>query len=426
MAPYRLILSLALPVLVLGLAWRVLRGREGATDLAERLGGGAAAAPGGLWLHAASNGELASALGFLAALAETRPDLPVLVTTNSLTGRALARSRGHAARLAPIDARWAVARFLSRHRPRLLVSVEAELWPNRFALCARRGLPILVIGARMSDRSARRWGRMPGLAARVLALPRLVFAQDADSAARLIGLGLPPEGLGPVINLKAAPDLPPADPAQFATLSACFDRAETILAASTHPGEEATILAAFVRARADRPGLRLILAPRHPGRGPEVAEAIRATGLPYATRSAGAAPGDAPVYLADTLGEMPLWYALAGITIVAGSFCDRGGHTPHEPAAAGSAILHGPDVRNFAASYRALDAGGGALACADATALARALTDLADPARQAAMAAAARRILAAEAPDLAPLLAAVAAALDPTEGTADAIHPARA
>jgi len=418
-APYRLILSLALPVVLARLAWRILAGREAWTDFAERLGGGARGAPGGLWLHAASNGELASALGILAALRDRRPDLPILITTNSLTGRALARREGYRAALAPVDARLAVARFLARHRPAALVTMEAELWPNRFAACAARDIPILVLGARMSARSARGWARLPGLARRVLALPRLVAPQDAESGARLMALGLPAARLGPVVNLKAAPALAAADPGERDGLARDLPRADTILAASTHAGEEALILEAFLAARRTRPGLRLILAPRHPARGAEVAAAIRAAGLAFTRRSAGQAPGAAPVYLADTLGEMALWYALAGVTIVAGSFTDRGGHTPHEPAAAGSAILHGPDVANFAASYAALDAGGGALACADAAALAAALADLADPARQAAMAAAARRILAAEAPDFAPLVAAVEAALDPAERSPD-------
>ena len=412
MAFYRLILALTLPAILARLLWRVAMGRATGADLAERLGRGPAAAPGGLWLHAASVGELTSALPLLAALAARRPTLPVLVTTNSDTGRTLARTRGLAAGLAPLDSRGAVARFLARQRPRLFVTMEAELWPNRFAACAARGIPVAILGARLSERSAKGWARLPGLARAVLAVPAFVAPQDAGSAARFAALGLPPDRLGPVANLKAAPALPLPDPAALAALAPAFDRADTVLAASTHAGEEATILGAFARARAERPGLRLILAPRHPDRRAEVAAALRAAGLPFATRSAGEAPGAAPVYLADTLGEMALWYALAGTTIVAGSFTDRGGHTPHEPAAAGSAILHGPDVANFAASYAALDAGGGALPCADAAALAAALTALADPARQAALAEAARRILAAEAPDLAPLLDRLEALLD--------------
>ena len=132
MVLYRLILSLALPVLILRLALRAARGRETWAELAERLGGGSAAAkPGALWLHAASNGELTSALGLLKELRDRRPGLDVIVTTNSRTGRALARAQGMTARLAPLDARWCVCRFLARHTPRALVSLESEIWPNR-------------------------------------------------------------------------------------------------------------------------------------------------------------------------------------------------------------------------------------------------------------------------------------------------------
>lgn len=413
MALYRLILSLALPAILARLLWRRLRGQATPGEISERLGGGAASPGSGVWLHAASVGELTSALGLVAALAARRPDLPLVVTTNSTTGRDRAQARGLAARLAPLDARWALARFLRRHRPRLLLSLEAELWPNRFALCRARGIPVVLAGARLSERSARVWRRWPGLARRLLATPALVSPQDADSAARLVALGLPAARLGSVVNLKAAPDLPAPDPAELARLAPAFPRADTVLAASTHAGEEALVIDAFTRARAARPGLRLILAPRHPDRRAELAAALATAGLAHATRSAGEPPGAAPVYLADTLGEMALWYALAGVTIVAGSFTDRGGHTPHEPAAAGSAILHGPDVANFAASYAALDAGGGALACADAAALAAALVALADPGRRAAMTAAARSILAAEAPDLAPLVTAIEALIAP-------------
>lgn len=417
MVLYRLILSLALPVLILRLALRAARGRETWAELAERLGGGSAAAkPGALWLHAASNGELTSALGLLKELRDRRPGLDVIVTTNSRTGRALARAQGMTGRLAPLDARWCVCRFLARHTPRALVSLESEIWPNRFALCARRGVPVLMIAARMSERSARAWARLPGLAPRLFALPRFVSAQDRASADRLVALGLPPGRLGPVVNLKAAPSLPAPDPGALAALSKVFDRAETVLAASTHPGDEALILRAFVMARAARPRLRLILAPRHPSRRAEIVAEAERLGLPLAIRSAGQAPGDAPVYLADTLGEMALWYRLAGATIVAGSFSDCGGHTPFEPAAAGSAILHGTDVRNFTESYAALDAGGGAIACPDAEALSRALVEFGDPARRDAVDRAAQAILAAGAPDLSPLLAAIEAALDQPEG----------
>jgi 3-deoxy-D-manno-octulosonic-acid transferase len=205
-----------------------------------------------------------------------------------------------------------------------------------------------------------------------------------------------------------------------------FPRAATLLAASTHEGEEAVVLDAFARARAQRPDLRLILAPRHPRRRDAVEAAIRAAGLAFATRSRGAEPAaDIPVYLADTLGEMDRWYAGAGMTFVGGSLVPLGGHTPFEPAAHGSAILTGPHVANAAPAYAALLAEGGALAVTDAESLARAILRLADPAVREAQAEAAARALAPFAADAA--IAAFLAALSretglPLTGVPDAVH----
>ena len=161
-----------------------------------------------------------------------------------------------------------------------------------------------------------------------------------------------------VIALKAAAALRDAAPLDTTGFPAFADRASTVLAASTHEGEDEAIVQGFAAARATRPDLRLILAPRHPRRGPRIAALLERAGLAHATRSAGEVPGpDSAVYLADTMGEMALWYRLAGITFVGGSLVDAGGHTPFEPAGAGSAILHGPHVGNF--RTRLCGAGGG-------------------------------------------------------------------
>jgi 3-deoxy-D-manno-octulosonic-acid transferase len=225
-----------------------------------------------------------------------------------------------------------------------------------------------------------------------------VYPHDAATAARLRDLGLPDVALGRTAALKSAVTLSPPDPAAVAALG--YTRHETVLAASTHPGEEEQVLSAFADARARRPGLRLILAPRHPERSREIARTISRTGLDHTTRSAGDAPGDAPVHLADTLGEMALWYAAAGLCYVGGSLVPKGGHTPYEPAQFDCAILHGPNVENAADAYGRLDASDGALAVADAAALAEAFVRL-DADEQRAMAARARGTLAAD--EIAPL-----------------------
>lgn len=398
---YRLALGLAAPVLLAIWLVRLGRGRETWADLRERLGRGGPAGTGALWLHAASVGEVAAARPLVEALCARVPGLRAVVTCNTVTGRRAARDWGLAgieARLAPLDYRWAVAAFLRRLRPAALVVVENELWPNRLSLAHARGMPVALVAARLSSRSAARWARASAVLRRLLAPVALAAPHDAASAERLLGLGLPRAALGPAAPLKSVVALAPPAPAALAALG--YRRAETVLAASTHAGEEGPVLDAFAAARTRRPALRLILAPRHPERGPEIARLIAARGLGHAIRSAGAVPGDAPVYLADTLGEMALWYAAAGLCFVGGSLVAKGGHTPYEPAGFACAILHGPHVENADDAYAALDAAGAAVPVSDAGGLADALAML-DAGEQERLGARARETLAAQ--DIGPL-----------------------
>ena len=411
MIVYRIILSLAAPVVALLYLLRRLRGRITAADLRERLGGGphttAPDAPHGpdapaLWLHAASNGELASARPLISALLARDPALRLVITTNSLTGRALAQGWNDpriAARLAPLDYRPLLRRFLRRHRPAALLLIESDLWLNRIFTLHRAGLPVMVISARMSARSAARWQRIaPRLARQLMTRLHGVSAQDSATEDRLRALGLPETRRLARVNLKAAVTLPAPDPAERDACRRVFDRAHTVLAASTHPGEEEIILDAFARAQIHDPALRLILAPRHPRRGDEVQRLIAARGLSLRRRAAGEAPtANAAVYLADTLGEMALWFDLACSSFIGGSLVPLGGHTPYEPAQRGTAILHGPHLQNFAAIYTRLDAEGGARQISDAETLARGF--LMPSAEARVMADTARRIAAEEAGD---------------------------
>lgn len=424
MTLYRLLFSLALPMLAALFALRLLRRAETPEDIRQRLATTdevPLCLPGPrLWLHGASNGELAAARRLIEALLTAHPGLHLTVTANSLTGRALVAGWGlprTTARLAPVDSRRVLRRFLALHRPLALIVVENELWPNRLALAREAGLAAIVTSARLSARSARRWGRLPGLARQVLTRITLLSAQDGESAERFVALGLPPAARTAPLALKSSTPPPPVPEAELAALAPAFERAETLLAASTHPGEEAQVLEAFARARAHRPGLRLILAPRHARRGAEVAALVARAGLPFATRSRGEAPGDAPVFLADTMGEMGLWYALCGLCFTGGSLVEKGGHTPWEPVHFGCALLHGPSCFNQASAFAALKAAGAALEVADAAALAEALARL-TPADQARMAEAARAVALANEADLAPLLAAISDAAGLGQGAA--------
>lgn len=354
---------------------------------------------GAVWVHGASVGELNSAQVIIKALAA---EMPLLVTANTQTGRAVAQGWGMTASLAPFDAIRPTRRFIDNLQPSVMVTIENEIWPIRSWQLGRRGAAQVVIGARMSARSARRWSRLRGVIGPVLHRIDLLSAQDAETEERLLALGLRPEALAPQLNLKllAPARIRPGPPGQW--------RDRTLLAASTHEGEEALILTAWEQLRRDMPDIRLILAPRHPGRGDELAAMIAGRGLDFARRSTG---GDesVPLLLADTLGEMGRWYDAAAICVTGGSFVDRGGHTPWEPAAHGCALLHGPHIANFRDDYARLDAAGGSLAT-DPGSLADAVSALiADPALSRGMGGKARACLIGAAGDPQELIAAIVA-----------------
>lgn len=349
------------------------------------------AVPGAIWLHGASMGELASARPIAEALAAHHP---LLVTANSATGRTLAQGWGLPATLAPLDVPGALARFLARHRPRLAVSIEAEIWPNRSAALDRAGIPQAIIGARVSPRSAARWARLPGLIGPVLGRVALASAQDAAAGARLVGLGLPPGRLAAPVSLKLIGPRAVVPPAPSAR------RDHTLLIASSHEGEEAGLIAGLARLRARAPELRIIWAPRHPARFDALARHLP----DFARRSQGAG-AEAALLLADSMGEMGLWHRAAGIALICGSFDTTGGHSPWEAAGHGCAILHGPKVATAAADYAALAEAGAARAVGAAGWPDAVAALAADPAPARAMGQAARQVLEARAGDPAPLVA---------------------
>lgn len=392
-------MTLALPFLALATLVSRLRGRLPAGALAERLGLAPVAPPAAdpsadgatLWLHGASNGELTSARWIIARLVADQPGLRVLITCNTATARSMVQGWAMAqvtVALAPFDGGRAVARLLARWRPRALIIVENELWPGRIAAAARAGIPVLVVGARISQRSAGRWRRIaPRLMARLLGQLAFVSAQDAGSEERLVALGLPRARIGPRFTLKGQGAGSGRAPPPFA---APAPRAQCLLAASTHPGEDAPVLEAFLAARAAGRFRHLILAPRHPRRAAEIAALIAGRGLSFAQRSLGQIPGpETAVHLADTMGEMDHWFTMAGVTVMGGTFAPVGGHTPWEPVARGSALVHGPSVFNNADAYAALDRAGAAVALADVADLSGALLAL-DGAAQDRLAQAAR------------------------------------
>ena len=358
---YRLALVLITPFVVLRLVWALIRGRETFHSLAERLslGAGPSTTAPHVWVHGASLGELTGARHLIERILSANSRLRILITCNNAAARDMVENWQNPrvdVRIAPLDAPLIVAHFLRRWHPIALITLENEIWPARIVFSAREGLPVMVVGGRMSKRSAATWARFGSLAAQVMGAISCLAPADPENGARFVGLGLSPARLCDPINLKASVKLALPDPKKLAELAPFFNRADTILAASTHPGEDAMILQAFQKASARRPRLRLILAPRHPGRADDIARQIKEAGLRCSRRSQGGLPArDDSVYLADTNGEMAIFHSLAGVTVVAGSFSGNGGHSPVEAVQFGSVVVHGPDVSNHHETYRALD-----------------------------------------------------------------------
>jgi len=401
---YLALSRLAGPVAAPILRARARRGKEDPARLAERLGHACGPRPDGrlIWLHGASVGEAVSMLALIAALMRAAPASRLLVTTGTVTAAARMAAdlpAGVLHRYAPVDTAVAVDRFLDAWRPDLAIRVESEIWPRILVETARRGTPLALVNARLSAASARGWGRVPAMARRLFALFDLIVTQDEATRLRLEALGADPARLRSGANLKSAVPVPGCDAEALAAARAALAGRAVWLAASTHPGEEEAVAAA---AAALGPGPLLILAPRHPARGDAIAAMLRARGLRLARHSRGETPEAATdVWLADTLGEMGLWYRLAAVAFIGGSLVEKGGHTPFEPAALGPAILHGPHVANFAPSYAALAAAGGAREVTDADELAAALAALMEDAgARSAMAGAAAAVRREMTPDL--------------------------
>ncbi|MEM5477472.1 glycosyltransferase N-terminal domain-containing protein [Pacificibacter sp. AS14] len=375
---YRLLLTLLAPVAALIALRQVLRGKESVSDIKERFGAGLASAPmlpgSTLWIHGASNGELTAGRALIEDALARDGMRQIIVTVNSVTARQLVQNWGLdrvTVRLAPLDFKRTVHHFIACTQPDALITIENEIWPNRFTHCAAHDIPVIVVGARMSHKTLEDWQKytpvLKDMTRLTLDAITALAPQDTASKDRIVALGLDPERLLPMFNLKSGVDATMDVPADAARLRASFQKGKTILAASTHDGEDEIVLKSFASLRKSHPELKLILAPRHPARADKIQAYALSLGLDVSRRSTNDAPEYASVYLADTLGEMALWYALAGFTFVGGSLVDNGGHTPFEPAQFGSVVLHGPFVSNHAPAFEALAQAGGALKVKNAT-----------------------------------------------------------
>lgn len=391
---------------------RLAQGKEDPSRWPEKLGQISVVRPAGqvIWVHAVSVGEGLSVLPLLKALT-ARGDVMVLLTCTTVTAMGLMQARVPErviVQFLPLDLPGPVARFLNHWRPDVAVMVESEFWPRLIHATHARGIPLILANARMSDRSARRWGRMGGLARAVMGRFTLLAAPDAAMAERLVTLGADRARVQVTGTLKRAAERLPVDPAELARLRVVIGGRPLWLAASTHAGEEAAVADAHRLLLQSCPDALLILAPRHPARAAEVADVLGTAGLTQTRRSGGEMP-EAQVYLADTLGEMGLWFDLCPVSFVGGSLVPGiGGHNAYEPALHGSAILHGPHVGNFADLYARLDAAGAAQPVTDAASMAAVLGRvLGDPVARQALTEAASGVLAAEADGVAATAAAI-------------------
>ena len=360
-------------------AWlgaRVRAGKEDGARLGERFGRYTQTRPKGrlIWLHAASVGESGVALALIEAMAARESDVSFLISTGTRTSAELVARRG-LKRLthvyAPLDRGDCVQRFLRHWRPDVGVFVESEIWPNLILAAKRAGVRLALVSARMSPKTLARWSRWRAAGRRLAQAFDWVSAADTRTRETLGALrGAPLPACG---NLKLAAPAPQVDAGARAALAAEIGARPVWLAASTHEGEDEIMLAAHALLRREHPDALLILAPRHPERGAAIA--ALAQGAPR--RSLFQSIGKAPVYIADTLGEMGVLYDLTPVALIAGSLLPHlKGHNPIEPAKLGAAILTGPYVESFADVFAQLLSAGGARETANAESLAETVATL--------------------------------------------------
>lgn len=411
---------LASPVGAVIVGTRRRRGKEDPARSGERLGHPSATRPEGplVWVHAVSVGEAMAAMPLVDRL--IGEGKAVLVTTVTTTSAALVGHRlkpGLIHQFAPLDLAGPVDRFLAHWRPDLAVFVESEIWPVAIGRLANHGVPLVVANARLSPRSFGGWQKAAPAARAVFRRMSLVLAQNDDDGARFSRLGAPK--VATYGNIKFDAGLPDISVADLDALKGAIGERPMVLAASTHPGEDEVVLTAFLKLKESRPETLLIIVPRHPTRGGDIALLSQAAGLSTRRRGGGELPDTATdVYVADTLGELAAFFKLADVVLMGGTFIDGiGGHNLIEPARLGAVVVSGPYFSNWLDIYHAfIEAGGLRIVhspeeLADAT-----LALLGDPAIRAAQAAAGERVVAGSAGAVARTIEAITPLIDNPSG----------
>jgi 3-deoxy-D-manno-octulosonic-acid transferase len=352
---YRLATMALTPIVPFALRRRMARGKEDVARLGERLGRASLPRPQGqlIWIHGASMGETMAVLPLIDELLKAS-NRTVLVTSGTVTSAKLMADRlppGAIHQFAPVDTPSAAKRFLNHWKPDVGLFVESEIWPNMLSGARKRGVKLALINGRMSARSFKGWRYARKTASKILSFYDLCLAQDDETAERLRKLGA--RNVEVSGNLKAdAPPLP-ADENKLAALRHAIGERPVLLAASTHPGEDETILPAYDILKAKFPGLLAIIVPRHAERGPEIAMLCGMRAV--VRRALGAEPAaDTAIYIADTMGELGLFYRVAQFVFMGGSLVPHGGQNPLEPARLQLAVLAGPHTENFVRAYDAI------------------------------------------------------------------------
>src|SRR6516225_1597547 len=365
-------LSLAVVPLAPALIRRRLKlGKEDPARIAERRGLSRDVRPRGplVWIHGASVGEVLAAAALIERLRAL--NVRILLTSGTVTSAAIVAKLFPADiihQYVPYDSPRYVARFLDHWRPSLALFIESDLWPNLILSSAARRLPMLLINGRMSQRSFPRWRRAVGTISALLDKFDICLAQSRTDAERFAALGC--RNVLTTGNLKLDVPAPPADPAKLERLMALTRGRPVVVAASTHPGEEEILISAHRMLAGFFPSLLTVIVPRHPDRGASIAGMVTASGLKASQRSREALPtATTDIYVADTMGELGLFYRLSPIVFMGGSLVRHGGQNPIEAIKLGAAIIHGPHVFNFTELYSELDRTGAAELVTDAARL---------------------------------------------------------
>ncbi|MEA2885966.1 MAG: 3-deoxy-D-manno-octulosonic-acid transferase [Bradyrhizobium sp.] len=375
---------------------RLKQGKEDPARIDERRGMTADVRPHGplVWIHGASVGEVLAAAGLIERLRAL--NLRILLTSGTVTSAAVVARRfppDVIHQYVPYDSPRYVARFLDHWQPSLALFIESDLWPNLILAGAARRLPMVLINGRMSHRSFPRWRRISGTIEALLGRFEVCLAQSEVDAERFSALGS--RNVVTTGNLKLDVPAPPADTAKLERLMAVTRGRPVIVAASTHPGEEEILGEVHRELAGYFPRLLTVIVPRHPNRGEAIAAMIAASGLHASLRSHEELPNaTTDIYVADTMGELGLFYRLAPIVFMGGSLVEHGGQNPIEAIKLGAAIVHGPHVFNFTELYDALDAAGGAKHADAQQAMVKQIRQwLADPAARQASVEAGRRVV---------------------------------